>query len=44
VPTGKEMLNAVQSVAKTIGGDPSVIETELVQKLKTQTADKINLR
>jgi hypothetical protein len=41
---GKELLNAVQSVANTIGGDPKVVETELVQKLKTQTQDKINLR
>ncbi|ODN06408.1 28S ribosomal protein S31, mitochondrial [Orchesella cincta] len=42
---GKEMVQAVKQVAKSVSAeeDPKVVESELVQKLKTQVGKKINL-
>lgn len=41
---GPELVSAVKSVAVNLGGDPQATESELVQKLKTQQTEKINLR
>lgn len=40
------MVQAVKRVAKTVSGeaDPLPVESELVQKLKTQVGKKVNLR
>lgn len=38
------MVAAVKQVAQSIGDNPQVVESELVQKLKTQVGKKVNLR
>jgi len=40
---GKEMVQAVKQVAEAIEGEPQEVESELVQKLKTQVGKKVNL-
>lgn len=41
---GKEMVGVVKQVAECVEGDPKVVESELVRKLRTQVGKKINLR
>jgi len=41
---GPQLLSAVKSVAADLDGDPQTTENDLVQKLKTQQTEKINLR
>ena len=41
---GKRVLAAVKKVAAEMEGDPEEIESELVKKLKSQSAAKVNIR